>query len=97
MLYDDAEQLEVRHVISLSHYDIDVYSGGEPIPEGELWVKRNCIRLSRKPGDNPLPSDTKPFFLFSNSCSEKEDFYHALLQNQARDRGPGTFSASVRA
>ena len=82
MLYDDSEQLEVRHVISLEHHDVSVYNGGEGIPEGELWIKRNAIQLSRKPSiENAIPT-TKPFFLFSENCSEKEDFYFALLQNQ---------------
>lgn len=43
MLYDDENQLEVRHVISLAHYKVDIYGGGERIPEGELWIKRNCM------------------------------------------------------
>jgi hypothetical protein len=84
MLYDDSEQLEVRHVISLAHYDVDIYGGGEKIPEGELWIKRNCIRLRKRVESQPddaLP-DAKPFFLFSDNCSEKEDFYHAILQSQ---------------
>jgi hypothetical protein len=42
MLYDNEDQLEVRHVISLAHYKVDVYAGGDRIPEGELWIKRNC-------------------------------------------------------
>src|SRR3954469_20039720 len=37
MLYDDAEQLEVRHVISLGHHVVSIYGGeDENIPEGEL-------------------------------------------------------------
>ncbi|CAI6337735.1 unnamed protein product [Periconia digitata] len=81
MLYDDSEQLEVRHVIPLAHHDVEIYAGGQPIPEGELWIKRNCIKL------NPRPSlikngEAKPFFFFSDNCSEKEDFYHAILQSQ---------------
>lgn len=80
MLFDDSEQLEVRHVISLTHYDIDIYAGGDPIPEGELWIKRNCIRLAQRDTENL--TDTKSFFLFSDNCSEKEDFYHAIVQSQ---------------
>ena len=46
MLYDNEDQLEVRHVISLAHYKVDLYGGGDRIPEGELWIKRNCtIRI----------------------------------------------------
>jgi hypothetical protein len=87
MLYDDTDQLEVRHVISLAHYETDIYGGGEEIPEGELFVKRNCIRMSPKPPMGTLSSDNLPFYLFSNNCSEKEDFYHVMLQNQGRDGG----------
>ncbi|KAL8697126.1 MAG: hypothetical protein Q9224_002457, partial [Gallowayella concinna] len=81
MLYDDVEQLEVRHVISLEHHNVSIY-GGEDIPEGELWIKRNAICLSRNPGVGDMASASKPFYFFSENCSEKEDFYFALLQNQ---------------
>lgn len=33
MLFDDEEQIEVRHVISLAHHNISVYSGGNVTPE----------------------------------------------------------------
>ncbi|KAI1391930.1 uncharacterized protein F4822DRAFT_425149 [Hypoxylon trugodes] len=85
MLFDDDEQLEVRHVISLAHHDISIYSGGDPTPEGELFIKRNALCLSRKTDGKELTPDTqisKPFFLFSENCSAKEDFYFALLRNQ---------------
>lgn len=82
MLYDDSEQVEVRHVISLEHHDVSICNGGDEIPEGELWIKRNAIQLSRRPNVEDVVSATKPFYLFSENCSEKEDFYFALLQNQ---------------
>lgn len=84
MLFDDEEQLEVRHVISLAHHDVSIYSGGDTTPEGELYIKKNAICLSRKV-DGDIPPDgqvSKPFYLFSESCSAKEDFYFALLRNQ---------------
>ena len=81
MLYDDSEQLEVRHVISLMHYNVSIYAGGEPIPEGELWIKRNCIRLTQRAQPRNNPPDSKPYYIFSENCSEKEDFYHAILQS----------------
>lgn len=86
MFYDDAEQIEVRHVLSLEHFEVDVYGGGEVLMEGELFVKRNCIRLRRTPSSNQseIVADSRPFFLFSDNCSGKEDFYHVLLQNQRR-------------
>ncbi|KAK5008885.1 hypothetical protein LTR28_003366, partial [Elasticomyces elasticus] len=83
MLYDDAEQLDVRHVISLGNHTVDVYAGGEAIPEGDLWIKRNCIRLVRKHTIEDISgAGTRPFYFFSDNCSEKEDFYHALLSSQ---------------
>ncbi len=85
MLFDDDEQLEVRHVVSLAHHDISLYSGEEPTPEGELFIKRNAICLSRKADGPELAPDTqlsKPFFLFSENCSAKEDFYFALLRTR---------------
>ncbi len=82
MLYEDSEQMEVKHVISLELHDVSIYGGQEIIPEGELWIKRNAIQLSRKQGVEDPTSTSKPFFFFSENCSDKEDFYFALLQNQ---------------
>ncbi|KAJ5040431.1 uncharacterized protein L3040_006087 [Drepanopeziza brunnea f. sp. 'multigermtubi'] len=87
MLFDDDEQLEVRHVVSLAHHKVSIYSGGEETPEGELFIKRNALCLSRRTDVGEISPDgkaSKPFFLFSENCSEKEDFYFALLRNQER-------------
>ena len=48
MLYDDIQQLEVRYVISLEYHEVDIFNGGGFVPEGELWIKRNAIRLRTK-------------------------------------------------
>lgn len=85
MLFDDDEQLEVRHVVALAHHDVSITNGGDRIPEGELWIKRNAICLTRKTDAGEVTVDgtvSKPFFLFSENCSDKEDFYFALLRNQ---------------
>ncbi|KFA75387.1 hypothetical protein S40288_02004 [Stachybotrys chartarum IBT 40288] len=85
MLFDDDEQLEVRHVVSLAHHDVSIYSGGDETPEGELFIKRNAICLTRKVAAPILTPDgqvSKPFYLFAEDCSAKEDFYFALLKNQ---------------
>ncbi|KAI2725771.1 hypothetical protein DTO006G1_2285 [Penicillium roqueforti] len=85
MLYDDVNQVEVRYVISLAHHDVTIYGGEGDIPEGELWLKRNAICLSRRLGSlGDLGGPTPPFYLFSENLSEKEDFYIAMLQNQNR-------------
>ncbi|KAE8148540.1 hypothetical protein BDV25DRAFT_158113 [Aspergillus avenaceus] len=85
MLYDDANQVEVRYVISLAHHDVSICAGEGDIQEGELWLKRNAICLSRRLESlADLGGPTPPFFLFSENLSEKEDFYFAMLQNQSR-------------
>ncbi|KAK3336999.1 hypothetical protein B0T19DRAFT_57858 [Cercophora scortea] len=97
MLFDDDEQLEVRHVVSLAHHDISIYSGEETTPEGELFIKRNAICLSRKTDGFEVGPDnrqSKPFFLFSENCSAKEDFYFALLRNQEQSFAPGSKAPS---
>src|SRR3569833_3223137 len=88
MLFDDAEQVEVRHVISLAHHDVSIYSGGDMTPEGELFMKRYAICLSLTTLGVEVTRDSqisKPFFLFSENCSAKDDFYFALLRNQEQD------------
>ncbi|KAG9230086.1 hypothetical protein BJ875DRAFT_445352 [Amylocarpus encephaloides] len=85
ILFDDDEQLEVRHVVSLAHHNVSIYSGGDETPEGELFIKRNAICLSRREDVGELTPDgkaSKPFFLFMDNCSEKEDFYFSLFRNQ---------------
>ncbi|KAK1826497.1 testis-expressed sequence 2 protein [Podospora conica] len=92
MLFDDDEQLEVRHVVSLNHHDVSIYSGEPTIPEGELFIKRNAICLSRRADGAELGPDgqaSKPFYLFSENCSAKEDFYFALLRNQEQTFAAG--------
>ncbi|KAI1638035.1 hypothetical protein F4809DRAFT_278233 [Biscogniauxia mediterranea] len=85
MLFDDDEQIEVRHVISLAHHNISIYSGGDRTPEGELYIKRSALCLTRRTDGKELTPDaqiSKPFYLFTENCSAKEDFYFALLRNQ---------------
>ena len=95
-LYDDSDQLEVRHVISLAHHDISIYGGGNEIPEGELWIKRNAVALRRRATTQDQGSITLPFFFFSENCSEKEDFYFALLRSQDRSGDEGAHPPLVQ-
>ncbi|KAH7157847.1 hypothetical protein B0J13DRAFT_520564 [Dactylonectria estremocensis] len=86
MLFDDEDQAEVRHVVSLAHHDVSIYSGGGKTLEGELFIKRNALCLTRRQNSPDLGPDhqvSKPFYLFSENCSAKEDFYFSLLKNQA--------------
>lgn len=88
MLYDDEDQSEVRHVISLGLYSISIYGGGGMIPEGELYIRRNAICLTRRPASIDPATDENvanlPFFMFSDNCSVKEDFYIALVKHQEK-------------
>lgn len=94
MLYNSTAQLDVRHVISLAHHNISLSEGGststeqsangngDNITEADLFIKRTAIVLTPTtvPNGGLLSSKAaKPFYLFSSDCSEKEDFYHALL------------------
>ncbi|KAI9829735.1 MAG: hypothetical protein M1826_005478 [Phylliscum demangeonii] len=89
MLYDDSDQLEVRYVISLAHHQVGLYNGTDQlIPDGELWIRRNAICLTRRRQTSDHQADDgvpEPFYLFSDNCSEKEDFYLALLQSREND------------
>ena len=84
MLYDDSDQLEVRFVIALAHYDVSIYGGdgGGPVSEGELYIRRNAICLTKRATESEHTEDaqaSRPFYLFSENCSDKEDFYLALV------------------
>lgn len=96
MFYDDEQQAEVRLVVPLALYTVAIDGGGEPIPEGELYIRRNAIRLTRRPpAGSPDPpaaalsvafdeNGPLPFYLFSDNCSVKEDFYLALVRHQEK-------------
>jgi hypothetical protein len=45
------------------------------------------IRLNQKLESDP-DAEAKSFYLFSDNCSEKEDFYHAMLQAQDHHQDP---------
>jgi hypothetical protein len=94
MIYESAAQVEVKHVISLAHHTIGLQSGvgieeeedRRLVPEPDLFIKRTAIVL--RPIELPngslqpqIPGHAapKPFYLFSPSNIDKEDFYHALL------------------
>ncbi|EPE04597.1 ph domain-containing protein [Ophiostoma piceae UAMH 11346] len=85
ILFDDDQQVDVRHVIKLADHDVRISSGGGSTPEGELFIKRNAIHLSprnlqrAKAHNAPTP---QPWFFFCENCSEKEDFYFSLLRSQ---------------
>nr|QIA97812.1 hypothetical protein [Teratosphaeria destructans] len=106
MLYDSAAQMEVRHVISLAHHAIALSEGPgghdeeAPMKEADLFIKRTAIVLTpttlpagREQQQPAAMSQPRPFYLFSSSCSEKEDFYHALLTT----RNPPPIARSIGA
>lgn len=97
MLYDSPAELEVRHVISMAHHTVSLSDGDgddENMQDADLFIKRTAILL--RPHTSNVHGDTiegsvpqpKPFYLFSSNCSEKEDFYHALVAAQAKSPLP---------
>ncbi|KAG7006280.1 hypothetical protein G7Y79_00015g038700 [Physcia stellaris] len=92
LFHDDEAQLEVRHVVSLRRFEIDMYSGGGAVLEGDHWPATNAIRLQRSrevtdPPDMQTSEDArKPWFLFMTHDSGREDFlefYHTLKRWKA--------------
>ena len=73
-LYQEEEQIDVKHVIVLSNFVISIFPPGGP--DGQLWMKTNCICLSRM--DDVAVKTT--YFLFFANNSDKEDWYFTLLR-----------------
>lgn len=103
MLYDSPAELEVRHVISMAHHTVSLSDGDgddENMQDADLFIKRTAILLkphtSIAHGDKAEGSlpQSKPFYLFSSNCSEKEDFYHALVAAQTESPMPQPLDAS---
>ena len=103
MLYDSPAELEVRHVISMAHHTVSLSDGdGDDgnMQDADLFIKRTAILL--KPHVSNVHGDTtegslpqpKPFYLFSSNCSEKEDFYHALVAAQGDSPSPQPLDSS---
>jgi len=102
MVYDSSAQVEVKHVISLAHHRVSLQSGtyskieqdSTRIPEPDLFIKRTAIVLTpvEFPNgalQNPASqTSSKPFYLFSNTSIDKEDFYHALLYTRPQPPVP---------
>ncbi|KAL1896383.1 hypothetical protein Sste5346_004768 [Sporothrix stenoceras] len=97
ILFDDDQQVDVRHVIKLADHDVGIYSGADVVPEGELFIKRNAIHLSPKNHERakahnaPAP---QPWFFYCENCSEKEDFYFSLLRSL--DKAPKPHEIDVK-
>ena len=90
MLYDDIQQLDVRYVISLDYHDVDLYGGDEEaLPEGDLWVKRNAIRLKRKVNYFSDKGVSLPFFLFSREHVGEGRLLPCFAQEPATQFGRG--------
>nr|POF05418.1 putative ph domain-containing protein [Quercus suber] len=98
MLYDSSSQMEVRHVISLAHHSVSLSDGepGDPMMDADLFIKRTAIVLTPKTTPDGLlrqqSARPKPFYLFSTLCSDKEDFYQALLTTRPVPPVPQTIA-----
>ncbi|KAK9450600.1 uncharacterized protein V1518DRAFT_145390 [Limtongia smithiae] len=88
-LYDTPEQMNVQQVIVLANHAVTIWP--PDAPDGQLFIRRNAICLIPKTGNrafhgryNPAEPPKHAYYLFSESCSEKEDFYFALLRASMR-------------
>ncbi|KXT10666.1 hypothetical protein AC579_6344 [Pseudocercospora musae] len=108
MLYDSPAQVEVKHVLSMAHHSVSLQAGKDDdedglekhIQESDLFIKRTAIVLTPKELPNgalqgPAQSPAKPFYLFSATNIEKEDFYHALLSTRAHPPKPRPLNAEA--
>lgn len=91
-LYNNAEQKDVKHVIVIANHLVTIWP--PHLPDGALFGKRNSICLLKLPAPilnnhdhalaELLSDPTKPpkdaVYLYSDSNSEKEDFYLALVR-----------------
>lgn len=94
-----------HHTISLSDGSSRSNGGSgdddEVLQDGELFVKRTAIVLTpidQAPDGHSSHTvrgrgSTRPFYLFSSTCSEKEDFYHALLTTRTPPPVPQPLAA----
>lgn len=97
-LYDSSDQKNVKQVIVAAHHFVTLWPPN--LPDGQLFVKRTAICLIRIPSGyasvEELDKDMKmmlsdpnvppknAFYLYSDFCSEKEDFYFALIRASKR-------------
>ncbi|KAK9247372.1 hypothetical protein V1506DRAFT_74720 [Lipomyces tetrasporus] len=84
-LYDSPELMNVQQVIVLANHNVSLWP--PDVPDGQLFIRRHAICLSPKRSKvlvdelESIPGPPKnAYFLFSDNCSEKEDFYFALLR-----------------
>ncbi|KAA8917367.1 hypothetical protein TRICI_000479 [Trichomonascus ciferrii] len=90
-LYQDSDQSSVKHVIVIANHVVTMWPPN--VNDGQLFIKRSAICLAKinydKPDHAAQLSDpenppTNAFYLFSDNCSEKEDFYFALIRASKR-------------
>lgn len=97
-LYSDSDQKDVKHVIVIAHHVVTMWP--PQAPDGQLFIKRSAICLVKIPlgHDSVYDSDydiaqmlsdpenppKNAFFLYSDGCPEKEDFYFALIRASKR-------------
>ncbi|KAK9459055.1 uncharacterized protein V1516DRAFT_680808 [Lipomyces oligophaga] len=94
-LYDSPEQMNVQQVIVLANHAVFIWPPN--VPDGQLYSRRHAVCLAPK---SKLPAELDPndpprhaYFLFSENCSEKEDFYFAILRASKREARRGSSSS----
>lgn len=97
-LYSDSDQKDVKHVVVIAHHVVSMWP--PDLTDGQLFAKRNAICLVKIPLGHESVDDSdydiaeilsdpnnppkNAFYLYSDSSSEKEDFYFALIRASKR-------------
>lgn len=97
LLYQDSDEVNLKHVIVIANHVVMLWPPN--VPDGELFLKRSAICLVKKDTAEGFdmvrnydvsgiaPKDA--FYIYSDSCTEKEDFYFALIRaSKYRENSP---------
>lgn len=106
-LYENEEQVDCWAAVEVTSHEVLLYP--EDGPDGELFVKRNamCLRpkalsvealvkytpASQETSHDLEPGRPLPWFLFAKVNSDKEDWFHSLIQ--ASKLGSPTAAATL--
>lgn len=97
LLYQDSDEANLKHVIVVANHVVMLWP--PDVPDGELFLKRSAICLVKKDTAEGFDmvrnyevtriSPKDAFYIYSDSCTEKEDFYFALIRaSKYREESP---------
>lgn len=86
LLYTNTDETKVKHVIVIANHVVMMWP--PHITDAELFIKRNAICLVKRDSpegleavlNDPSQPPKDAFFIYLDNCTEKEDFYFALIR-----------------